>query len=248
MKLKSSVSKFLTNPLILKIVSILALLNLVGYMIMGNLNSVLFFIILAVLVRYFSKNMIIVLGAPLILVNLFSLKGSSYGIEGFEEKKHNETIDKINDEKRRKDSTPILPSNGDSNAQRDSNSDEKMRDVSASNETKSDEHFEVGRPKNGGSKIDYAATIENAYDELNKVLGSEGMKSLTDDTQRLMKQQMELAKSMEGLAPLVEKMMPMAQKMQGMMESMDTKGNGMSGIMEMAQKMAKGLGTNGAAK
>jgi len=36
--------------------------------------------------------------------------------------------------------------------------------------------------------------------------------------------------------------------MQGMMENMDTKGSGMSGIMEMAQKMAKGLGTNVAAK
>jgi hypothetical protein len=53
---------------------------------------------------------------------------------------------------------------------------------------------------------------------------------------------MELAKSMGDLAPLVEKMMPMAEKMQGMMESMDTKGSGMSGIMEMAQKMTKGLG------
>jgi hypothetical protein len=242
MKVKSSVSKFLTNQLVLKIVSILALLNLIGYMAMGNLNSIVFFIILAVLVRYFSKNMIIVLGTPLILVNLFSLKGTSYGIEGFEEQKHDKTIDKINDEKRRKDQTPILPVHGDSNTQKGINSDEKMRDVSASNENKSDEHFEVGRPKNGGSKIDYAATIENAYDELNKVLGSEGMKSLTDDTQRLMKQQMELAKSMEGLAPMVEQMMPMAQKMQSMMESMDTKGSGMSGIMEMAQKMAKGLG------
>jgi hypothetical protein len=234
MKLKSSVSKFLTNKLVLNIVSILALLNVIGYMVMGNLNSVVFFIVLAVLVRYFSKNMIIVLGVPLVLVNLLSLNGMSYGIEGFEDKKHSETIDKINEEKRRKDQTPILPSQVHETG-------EKMKDVSASNETKSDEHFEVGRPKNGGTKIDYASTIENAYDELNKVLGSEGMKSLTDDTQRLMKQQMDLAKSMEGLAPLVEKMMPMAQKMQGMMESMDTKGSGMSGIMEIAQKMTKGL-------
>ncbi len=242
MKVKSYVSKILTNQWVLKIVSLLALLNIIGYMVMGNLNSIVFFVLLAVLVRYFSKNMIIVLGVPIILVNLLSLKGVSYGIEGFEEKKHGETIDKINDEKRRKDQQPILPVNGESTSQSDSSSDDKMKDVSASNEPKSDEHFEVGRPKNGGSKIDYASTIENAYDELNKVLGSEGMKSLTDDTQRLMKQQMELAKSMEGLAPLVEKMMPMAQKMQGMMESMDTKGSGMSGIMEMAQKMAKGLG------
>lgn len=237
MKVNSSVSKFLTNQMVLKIVSILSLLNIIGYMAIGNFNNVVFFIILAVLVRYFSKNMIIVLGVPLILVNLFALNGTSYGIEGFEEKKHSETVDKINDEKRRKDQDPIVPAQSDSTATKDVKSD-----VSASNETKSDEHFEVGRPKNGGSKIDYAATIENAYDDLNKVLGSEGMKSLTDDTQRLMKQQMELAKSMEGLAPLVEKMMPMAEKMQGMMENMDTKGSGMSGIMEMAQKMAKGLG------
>ena len=240
MKLKSVVSKILTNKWVLNIVSFLALLNVIGYMVLGNFNNVVFFIVLAVLVRYFSKNMIIVLGVPLILVNLFSLKGRSYRVEGFEEKTHSETIDKINDEKRRKDAQPILPTHIESD-----NSD-KLKDVGASNEAKSDEHFEVGRPKNGGSKIDYASTIENAYDELNKVLGSEGMKSLTDDTQRLMKQQMDLAKSMEGLAPLVEKMMPMAQKMQGMMESMDTKGSGMSGIMEMAQKMAKGIGGSGA--
>ena len=36
----------------------------------------MFFIIVAVLVRYFSKNMIIVLGIPLILVNLMSVKGN----------------------------------------------------------------------------------------------------------------------------------------------------------------------------
>ena len=126
---------------------------------------------------------------------------------------------------------------------KDNNSEKDEKDVDSSN-TKSDEHFEVGRPKNGSSKIDYAATIESAYDELNKVLGSDGIKNLTEDTQKLMKQQTELAKSMEGLAPIVEKMMPMAEKMQGMMESMNTGSGGMSNIMDMANKMAKGLGVS----
>jgi hypothetical protein len=129
--------------------------------------------------------------------------------------------------------------------QTNNNSNAKNADDSnnvESSNVKSDEHFEVGRPKNGGSKIDYASTIENAYDELNKVLGSDGIKSLTNDTQRLMKQQMDLAESMKGLAPLVEKMMPMAQQMQGMMENMDTNGGGMSSIMEMAKKMSSSLG------
>jgi hypothetical protein len=230
MKINSQVSKILTNKWVLNIVALIALLNVIGYMVMGNLNNVLFFIVLAVLVRYFSKNMIIVLGVPLVVVNLLSLKGKSYNyIEGMESKDHSDTIKKINDDKV-KAQTAVMPGTD----------TEHKTGVEASN-VKTDEHFEVGRAKNGGSKIDYASTIENAYDELNKVLGSDGIKSLTDDTQKLMKQQAQLAESMQGLAPLVEKMMPMAQQMKGMMEGMDGNG-GMSGLMDMAQKMAKGLG------
>jgi hypothetical protein len=233
MKLKSAITNFLTNKWVLNIVSIIALLNVIGYIVMGNFNNVIVFLVLAILVRYFSKNMIIVLGIPLIFVNIFSLKGTSYHREGMENtnQKHSDTINKINDDKKKNDSPTILPGTD----------DVSPVNVDSSN-TKSDEHFEVGRPKNGGSKIDYASTIENAYDDLNKVLGSDGIKSLTDDTQKLMKQQMQLAESMKGLGPLVEKMMPMAQQMQGMMQGMDKDGNGMSGLMEMAKKMANGLG------
>jgi hypothetical protein len=230
MKINSQVSKILTNKWVLNIVALLALLNVIGYMVMGNLNSVLFFLVLAVLVRYFSKNMIIVLGVPLIVVNLFSLKGKSYYyIEGLEN--HNDTIKKINDDKQ-KSQTAVMPG---TDTEHTTNGPESAN-------VKTDENFEVGRAKNGGSKIDYASTIENAYDELNKVLGSDGIKSLTDDTQRLMKQQMDLAQSMNSLGPMVEKMMPMAKQMQGMMEGMNGSG-GMSGLMDMAQKMAKGLGS-----
>ena len=235
MKLNNSISKILTNKWVLNIVTILAFFNVIGYMVMGNFNSVISYIILAILVRIFSKNMIIVLGIPLIIVNLFAFKNISSSKEGMESNNNqSDTINKINDEKRRNEpAVPVIGS--DSNTTNTS-------DVSSSNE-QSDEHFEVGRPKNGGSKIDYASTIENAYDDLNKVLGSEGIKSLTDDTQRLMKQQMDLAKSMEGLTPIVEKMMPMASKMQEMMESMNSGGSGgMANIMEIAQKMTKGLG------
>ena len=229
MKINSRVSKILTNKWVLNIVALVALLNVIGYMVMGYFNNALFFIVLAVLVRYFSKNMIIVLGVPLIVVNLFSLKGNTYyHIEGMETN-HSDTIKKINDDKKKQD-TAVMPG-----------TDAEPTTEPGSSNAKTDEHFEVGRAKNGGSKIDYASTIESAYDELNKVLGSDGIKSLTDDTQRLMKQQSQLAESMQGLAPLVEKMMPMAQQMKGMMEGMDGNG-GMSGLMDMAQKMAQGLG------
>lgn len=230
MKVSSTVSKILANKLVLNIVSIVALLNVIGYMVMGNLNNVVLFIIIAVLVRYFSKNMIIVLGVPLVLVNLMSLKGFANTVEGMDTKKKpepkKEADSEEEDEKKTDDTTGTKDS------------------VGASNDKKSDEHFEVGRPKNGGSKIDYAATIEGAYDQLNSILGSDGIKNLTGDTQRLMQQQADLAKSMESMAPMIEKMMPMAVKASEMMKSMNADGKGIEGLMEMAKKMSGGLGAD----
>ncbi|MCJ7801775.1 MAG: hypothetical protein MUP82_05400 [Candidatus Marinimicrobia bacterium] len=231
MKVSSAVSKILANKLVLNIVAILALFNVIGYMVMGNLNNVVFFLILAVLVRYFSKNMIVVLGVPLVLVNLVSLRDYGYSREGMKDgtattttttSKDNENTDsdKTTDPAKPVTSTEL---------------------VGASNDKTTDDHFEVGRPKNGGSKIDYAATIEGAYDQLNSILGSDGIKNLTGDTQRLMQQQADLAKSMESMAPMIEKMMPMAAKAQEMMKSMDTDGKGIGGLMELAKKMSGGL-------
>ena len=238
MKLNTSISKFLTNQWVLNIVTILAFFNVIGYIVIGNFNNVIIYIVLALLIRTFSKNMIIILGIPLIFINLFAFKNLTSFSEGMENNNQKEIISTINDEKRRKEpAVSVIGSDSVSSSSTNNNNE-----VDSAN-TKSDEHFEVGRAKNGGSKIDYASTIENAYDDLNKVLGSDGIKSLTDDTQRLMKQQMELAKSMEGLTPIVEKMMPMASKMQEMMQSMNSGENGgMSNLMDMAQKMAKGLG------
>ena len=49
---------------------------------MGKITAILFFIVLAILITQFNKNMIIVLGIPLILVNLFVAAGISKNIEG----------------------------------------------------------------------------------------------------------------------------------------------------------------------
>lgn len=224
MNLNSTVSKLLTNKWVLNIVSILAFLNVIGYMVMGNFNNVLFFIVLAVLVRYFSKNMIIILGIPLVIVNLFAMNQTDYNVEGMENKKKEEKEEPDMDddvEGLTVEEDPVVSSNV---------NDEKSG-------------FEVGRKKNASSKIDYAATIEDAYDDLNKILGSDGIKNLTEDTQRLMKQQMQLAESMKSMAPMVEKMLPMAEKAKEMMSSMDKDGNGMGGLLDMAKKMSGNLGT-----
>ena len=43
MKLNSTVSKILTNKLVLNVVAFIAFLNVIGYVVMGNFNNVAFF-------------------------------------------------------------------------------------------------------------------------------------------------------------------------------------------------------------
>ena len=250
MNFKAAMSKILTNKLVLNIVSVIALLNVIGYMVMGHFNNVVLFIVLAILVRYFSKNMIIILGIPLIFVNLLSLKGIIN--EGMENNTNNKNVnEKKLDAKEKKAET-----------KKDAKQQEMIRkinyqkssqglamtpldDTNNTDSTDTQETFEAGRRKNRGNQIDYAATVEDAYDQLNSILGSDGIKNLTNDTQNLMKQQAQLAESMKNMAPLIEGIMPMAKQAQDMMKSMSgDDNNGLGNIMDMAKKLSSNM--NGA--
>jgi len=250
MKLNSNVSKFLTNKWVLNIVAILSLLNVIGYAVIGKFNLVLYFIIIAVLVRYFSKNMTIVLGVPLIIVNLFSLKGNM--VEGMENssnatnvsknvaaKKSNEQIKIDNLVKNNVNKPDSKTSQGlimhpvEHHADENNSSD---KDNAAQTTGGEQQGFEPGRRKNKGYEIDYATTIEEAYEQLNNILGSDGIQRLTSDSQNLMKQQMQLAEAMKGMGPIIEQIAPMVQNLQGMMGEGK---NGLGGIMDLAKKFTK---------
>ncbi len=193
MKFKSSLSEFLTNKWVLNIVAVLSILNIIGYISIGNLNAVLFYIIFAVLIRYFSKNMTIVLGVPLIIINLFSFKGTM--IEGMD----NKDDDANNDDKKK-----------------DVKKETDTSDTSEPKEDTTQQGFETGRRKNKGHNIDYATTVEDAYHDLNNKLGSDGIQRLTADTQKLIEKQMKLAKTMEGMSKLVENIEPVVGQLQKM--------------------------------
>ena len=65
------------------------------------------------------------------------------------------------------------------------------------------------------NKLDYTGTMKEAYQQMNDMIGSEGMKNLTKETMGLMKQQ-------EALVANMEKMTPMLEGAQNMLENFDT--------------------------
>lgn len=54
-----------------------------------------------------------------------------------------------------------------------------------------------------GKRIDYAATMEMAYDNLDKMLGKDGMKGLTAETSKLAAQQKGLMESLKNMTPIM---------------------------------------------
>jgi hypothetical protein len=83
-------------------------------------------------------------------------------------------------------------------------------------------------PVNGSSRIDYATTLENAYTNLDNILGSDSIGKLTNDTQRLMTQQQKLFDTMNNMVPLID-------TAKGMMESLDM--GQLNGLANMAKDL-----------
>lgn len=114
------------------------------------------------------------------------------------------SVDAVNAKKREKpvrttlsDNTNVDLNNPDLNKQDSEPAPEGFGDKMSNNKKgKKEEHF--------GPRLDYAATIEQSYQNLDSLLGSDSIKQLTGDTQKLMQQQQNLFNTMNQMVPVLE--------------------------------------------
>jgi hypothetical protein len=182
--------KLLQNKYVLYLVLFVAVTNILGYLAIEDFNSLMVFIAICALASHFSKNMIIILGSAILGTNI--LYASSRMREGFKEGN--------DDKKKKKEKREPMKSQFASS-----------RPAKAARAATEEEEDEVD-----STRIDYAATMEQAYDNLNKMLGDGGMKNLTKDTKGLMDQQKELMGQLKDFAPLMEQAGSMLDKLGGM--------------------------------
>jgi hypothetical protein len=238
MKFKATANKLLTNKLVLHIVFAIAFLTMLCYLMTNRIDSIVYFVVLALITSYFSKNMILILGVPIILVNLFVSKGY---IEGFSDKSNSSTDTNAKSLKAKSEKMKATDNNNDNNNNNNNNASKNMtppvKEVNAKRNN-NEEAFEIKRNKNkSGFDIDYASTVEDAYDELNKIIGGDGIKKLTSDTQNLMQQQLQLAEAMKGMTPMIEQMEPFLKTASQFMGMGGPDSGGLAGISKMAEQL-----------
>ena len=192
--MKFDVKSLLRDKNVLYIVAFLAITNVLSYLFAGNYDAVVFFVVVGFLTTYFSKNMIVVMLVAMLSTNLFMgrkvITVVTKKVENMATRQE-ESKEKVEEEKKN-------PEEG----------------AKPSNEDKPENQTEGSGKKK--SKIDYAATLEEAYDNLESLIGKSGVEKMTADSANLLKKQEALVQSMKGMEPLL-------QNAQKMMESFDVK-------------------------
>lgn len=232
------------NSAVLYLTLLLALFTVLMYISKSDWNSLIVLIVVGLLTNYFTKNMTIILGAAIVvsLVVRMQMRGIE-GFEQ-EEKEGMDVADVASkspentppvetEEELRKcwknvDGEWALNSTDKEGKTIAGECAKPMcwNDDSANCKAKesfSKKSIPSSQPKsvNGddddpseGDRIDYAKTVEGAYDNLQNMLGKDGIKGLTTETSQLISQQKDLMDSLKGIGPMMK-------EAQGMMKSLN---------------------------
>ena len=71
--MKFNLKNFLENKIVLYVIFFISLATVFGYIVLNNYAAVLFFILLAFLTNFFSKNMIVILGSAILGTHLLAV-------------------------------------------------------------------------------------------------------------------------------------------------------------------------------
>ena len=223
--MKLNLNSLLKDKNVLYVVLFLAITNIFGYLMLRNFDAIVLFFVVGFLSTYFSKNMIIIMIIAMISTNLLigsKLLGSyKEGMSTNNAVSTRSTSNAISSSGSMKKKTKVI---------------DNMATLSPSNIDGSDDDTtdEIQGPK---PKINYASTLESAYDNLDKLLSSDSINKMTADTQRLAEKQQLLMGNIEKLVPFIgkaenllkgmnsDKMGGMLEKMQEQMSNLAKKAN-----------------------
>ena len=202
--------KLVNSPLLLYGLTITTFIAFLFLFQKNQTNFVIFYALTLILIQCYTKNMIIILAAGLLAIMLVKFKRSlkrRLTKENFESKI--ETKKELTAETK---THPMFIQQTVKQPETVENyvpvSDEMLAKVPEQTQSKEAvmlPELKIQREENpsGVSKINYAATLDEAYGNLNNLIGDQGIDQLTSQSKQLLQQQNKLVETMKGLQPLM---------------------------------------------
>jgi hypothetical protein len=215
-------NKIMNNKITLLIVAAIAFFSLYLHIVNSHFSAVLLFFLTGALVYGFTKNMVIVLGSAFLVTTIASMLARSFGFkEGQENMKKAKKTKKSKDDEEEGDGEE---DGGDEEDGVSENIEKALKglpeDIDASvtkkkadaagfdNKQKlSPALFNTPSKKDMEQQLGKASEAEKAYDNLEKIMGTENINSISSDTKDLIKQQNELIKQLKTMTPALNSAM-----------------------------------------
>jgi hypothetical protein len=259
--MKLNLHSLLRDKNVLYVTLFIAIVNMFAYLMFRQFDAVLFFVIIGLITSHFSKNMIIIMLTAIISTNLaISIKLIGKMKEGMENKDEKEEKSKKDVKDKTKDKTKDKKDIKDVKNKKDTPKTvmETMTDIQKDNKEPKcvGGNCKIKKTKDGFTQqlnpahingmdededdfsntptVDYASTLESAYDNLDKLLSSDAISSMSADTQRLAEKQQMLMGNINKLQPMMDKAGSLLEglnmdKMTGMLGDLQGKLTGMGG-------------------
>jgi len=213
-------NKLLNNKIVLYVVALIALIDVIAYIVNKEFGAVIFFYLAGLIAYKFSSNMTIVLGSALIATSLVHLLKN---ILGFKEGFTKENQDKINKETFKEGVT-------EKEEEIEEEMEEEMEEElpPPSEKKKVEKKVEKTRQKKAAftnqklspalinnipnkdkltQNMSKADNIEAAYDNLEKTIGENNIKSMSGATKDLIAQQNQLVKGLKEVTAVLNEAM-----------------------------------------
>ena len=205
-------NKLVNNKITLFIVAALALFSLYIHITKSHFSAVLLFFLTAGLVYTFTKNMTLVLGAAFIVTTIASMSKGLFGLkEGFKEGDDDEDDgegDTASTEEGEEAKPPkVAKKAGEKPGEKAGEKPGEKPEEKFGNQKLSPALFNTPSKKNVEQQLGKASEVEQAYDNLEKIMGTEKINSISTDTKDLIKQQNELIKQLKTMTPALNSAM-----------------------------------------
>ena len=211
--MKLQAPAILKNKYVLYILLVLAIINVLGYVALQDYDSLALFVAVGVLSTYFSKNMAVNLLLSIAVTSLIAV--NKRVVEGMKNKEEDDDEEE-EEEKPKKKAKKGKKGKKEGMGRSCSGTHEcDTGETCSANQCVTRSNFQNNVPPSSpasidedddeavGDRIDYAATMEQAYDNLQTMLGDDGIKSITSETKKLVNQQKDLMKTLNSMAPVL---------------------------------------------
>ena len=211
--MKLNIKSLLKDKNVLYVVFFIAIINLFAYLLLRQFEAVIFFLVIGFLSSYFSKNMIVIMLVAILITNF--LIGTKLIGRAVKEGLKNMDKNKDEDDDKTNNSEPGVVKaalmGGASKFLTENGVDVEQPKKVVTTKNKKTDTFTTLSPasvhegeQSTDHKVDYASTLESAYDNLDKLLGSDAIRTMTEDTQRLAEKQQILMGNIKQLQPMMQ--------------------------------------------